>query len=342
MGTGSRRVSVIYFISKLNKWDDLRMEIIKNPSPAEIKKAAKALKDGHLVAFPTETVYGLGADAANEKAVARIYDVKARPTNHPLIVHVSSINLLENWSKEIPEYAIKLAKEFWPGPMTLVLPRTDLAKNFITGGQSSIGIRVPSHPIALSLLKHFESLGGFGVTAPSANRFGAVSPTSSTSTTEEIGTYLSNMDLILDGGNCVIGLESTIIGCLEEQPVILRPGIISNSMVAQVTGLKIQEINSGLRVKSSGQFKSHYAPRARVVLDVKPEPGDGFLALADIPTPEGTIRLGAPGDVNQYAKILYAALRDGDKKNLRRIVAILPNGSGLALAIRDRLVKSSG
>jgi L-threonylcarbamoyladenylate synthase len=237
---------------------------------------------------------------------------------------------------------LKLAKVFWPGPLTLVLPRTELAKNFITGGQSSIGVRVPSHPIALSLLKDFESLGGFGVTAPSANRFGAVSPTSSASTTEEIGTYLSSLDLILDGGDCEIGLESTIIGCLEEEPIILRPGIISNSMVTQVTGLKILDINSGLRVKSSGQFKSHYAPRARVVLDVIPEPGDGFLALANIPTPEGTIRLGAPSDVIQYAQILYAALRDGDKKNLRKIVAILPNGSGLALAIRDRLVKSSG
>jgi L-threonylcarbamoyladenylate synthase len=318
------------------------MEIIRNPTQVEIKKAAQALKDGHLVAFPTETVYGLGADATNEKSVGRIYEVKARPTSHPLIVHVSSINLLENWSTRIPKYALKLAKVFWPGPLTLVLPRTELAKNFITGGQSSIGVRVPSHPIALSLLKDFESLGGFGVTAPSANRFGAVSPTSSASTTEEIGTYLSSLDLILDGGDCEIGLESTIIGCLEEEPIILRPGIISNSMVTQVTGLKILDINSGLRVKSSGQFKSHYAPRARVVLDVIPEPGDGFLALANIPTPEGTIRLGAPSDVIQYAQILYAALRDGDKKNLRKIVAILPNGSGLALAIRDRLVKSSG
>jgi L-threonylcarbamoyladenylate synthase len=177
------------------------MEIISNPTQVEIKKAAQALKDGHLVAFPTETVYGLGADATNEKAVSRIYSVKGRPTDHPLIVHISSINQLDKWAVDIPEYAIKLAKEFWPGPMTLILKRNKIAKDFITGGQDNVGVRVPSHPVAIGLLSEFEKLGGSGVVAPSANRFSAVSPTNTYAVTEEIGGKLSKSDIIIDGGN---------------------------------------------------------------------------------------------------------------------------------------------
>jgi L-threonylcarbamoyladenylate synthase len=147
------------------------MTIISNSTAPIIKDAAFALKQGNLVAFPTETVYGLGADATNEKAVARIYEVKGRPTDHPLIVHISSMELLDRWVSEIPEYAIKLARAFWPGPMTLVLPRTSLAKDFITGSQDNVGIRIPSHPVAQTLLSEFEAYGGDGVVAPSANRF---------------------------------------------------------------------------------------------------------------------------------------------------------------------------
>jgi L-threonylcarbamoyladenylate synthase len=159
------------------------MELINNPTHDQIKKAAIALKDGHLVAFPTETVYGLGADATNEKAVSRIYSVKGRPTDHPLIVHISSINQLDKWAIDIPEHAIKLAKEFWPGPMTLILKRTNLAKDFITGGQDSVGLRVPDQSVALELLNEFKKLGGFGIAAPSANKFGAVSPTTALAVT---------------------------------------------------------------------------------------------------------------------------------------------------------------
>ena len=173
------------------------MEIIANMTEGVIKKAAKALKDGHLVAFPTETVYGLGADATNEKAVARIYSVKGRPADHPLIVHISSINKINEWAVDIPEYALKLARDFWPGPMTLILKRSDLAKNFITGGQDNVGVRVPSHPLAFELLNEFEKLGGLGIAAPSANRFGAVSPTSSKAVVEEIGSKLSKLDFII-------------------------------------------------------------------------------------------------------------------------------------------------
>ena len=177
------------------------MELINNPTLDEIKKAAKALKDGHLVAFPTETVYGLGADATNEEAVSRIYSVKGRPKDHPLIVHISSINQLSNWARDIPECAIKLAKEFWPGPMTLILKRSDLAKDFITGGQDNVGLRIPNQPVALALLSEFESLGGLGIAAPSANRFGAVSPTSSNDVVDELGEYFQSEDLILNGGS---------------------------------------------------------------------------------------------------------------------------------------------
>ena len=171
-----------------------------NGAEFEIKKAAAALKDGNLVAFPTETVYGLGADATNHGAVSRIYSVKGRPTNHPLIVHIASTKSLQNWTTDIPKYASMLAKEFWPGPMTLILKRNDLAKDFITGGQEGIGVRVPAHPIALSLLREFEILGGKGIAAPSANRFGAVSPTTAIAVESELGIFLNQKDLIIYGG----------------------------------------------------------------------------------------------------------------------------------------------
>ena len=210
------------------------MEIISNPTQDEIKKAAQALKDGHLVAFPTETVYGLGADAINENAVSRVYSVKARPTDHPLIVHISSINQLGKWAIDIPEYAIKLAKEFWPGPMTLILKRSEIAKDFITGSQENIGVRVPSHPVALALLSEFEKLGGLGIAAPSANRFGAVSPTTANAVISEVGKFLSEKDLVFDGGQCSVGVESTIIDCTRSKPIVLRPGAVTLEIISKV------------------------------------------------------------------------------------------------------------
>ena len=316
------------------------MEIISNPTPDEIKKAAKALKDGHLVAFPTETVYGLGADATNEKAVSRIYSVKGRPTDHPLIVHISSINRLNKWAIEIPEYAIKLAKEFWPGPITLILKRSDLAKNFITGGQDNVGVRVPSNPIALKLLTEFEELGGFGIAAPSANKFGAVSPTLAIDVNEELGDDLKPTDLILDGGQAIVGLESTIISCLETGPLILRPGAITVQMIEETTSFHLIE-NNGNNIKAAGLLESHYSPKAKVFLDQQPKSGDGFLAMSKIPTPEGSIRLASPETVEEYARDLYSALRLGDKKNLSKIYVILPTETGLGEAIRDRLLKAA-
>jgi L-threonylcarbamoyladenylate synthase len=317
------------------------MDIISNPTPDEIKKAAKALNDGHLVAFPTETVYGLGADATNEKAVSRIYSVKGRPTDHPLIVHISSINQLEKWAIEIPEYAIKLAKQFWPGPMTLILKRSNLAKNFITGGQDNVGIRVPKHPIALDLLNEFEKLGGLGIAAPSANRFGAVSPTASKDVLEEIGNYLSNTDQILDGGQSVVGIESTIISCLSEIPVILRPGAITIDLINNLISISVVTENKLNNLKVSGLLPSHYSPKAKVLIKGIPKAGEGFLALSDIPTPPGAIRLAAPTNIEQFARVLYQSMRAGDQKGLKKIYVILPKGSGLSLAIRDRLKKAA-
>ena len=341
MGTRRRRVSVIYFLSKLVKWDDLRMEITNKPSQLEIKKAAQALKDGHLVAFPTETVYGLGADATNENAVSRVYSVKGRPTDHPLIVHISFTNQLDSWAIDIPEYAIKLATEFWPGPMTLILKRSEIAKNFITGGQENVGIRVPSHPVALALLAEFEKLGGLGIAAPSANRFGAVSPTNADSVIEEIGKLLKESDLVLDGGQCLIGVESTIVDCTKEYPFVLRPGAVTAEMIEQTTGFKIFSDIAKDKVRASGLLESHYSPKAKVVIGTHSESGSGFIAMANFPTPKGAIRLASPENIEQYARDFYLALREGDRRQLKNITVIQPDGEGLAAAIRDRCEKAA-
>ena len=317
------------------------MEIINNPTQVEIKRAAQALMDGHLIAFPTETVYGLGADATNEKAVSRVYSVKARPTDHPLIVHISSINQLGKWGIDIPEYAIKLAKEFWPGPMTLILKRSEIAKNFITGGQENVGVRVPSHPVALALLSEFEKLGGLGVAAPSANRFGAVSPTTASAVNEELNDYLSGQDLILGGQQCEIGVESTIISFTESPPQILRPGAITQIMIESITGLKLFDKHKKNQIKTAGSFRSHYAPKAKVRIGKFALPGEGYIAMSSYKSPKGAIRLASPIDIEEFARDFYAALRAGDQMGLSKIVVTPPIGAGLALAIRDRLNKAS-
>ena len=317
------------------------MEFISNCTAAAISKAAKALKDGHLVAFPTETVYGLGADATNKNSVSQVYVVKGRPTDHPLIVHISSINQISKWATDIPDYAIKLARDFWPGPMTLILKRSDLAKDFITGGQDNVGLRVPNQPLALALLAEFDSLGGQGVAAPSANRFGAVSPTTSLAVSEELEKYLGSNDLILDGGSCHIGIESTIINCTGVIPTILRPGAITNEMVENSIGSKIDLNTPDSDIKASGLLDKHYSPKARVRLNMLAEPGEGFIAMASISTPVGAIRLTSPRNNQEFARGLYEALRDGDRFNLAEIKVILPEGGELVEAINDRMIKSS-
>jgi len=317
------------------------MEFISNCTADAISNAAQALIDGRLVAFPTETVYGLGADATNEKAVSRIYSVKGRPVGHPLIVHISSINKLENWATEIPDYAIKLAREFWPGPMTLILPRTNLAKDFITGGQNNVGLRVPAQPIALALLNKFEELGGQGIAAPSANRFGAVSPTTASAVEEELGDFFDNGDLVLDGGQCLIGIESTIIDCTRSLPRILRPGAISEIMIETIMNEKPTNTNNEFDIKASGLMKSHYAPRAQVVLNENAKSGEGLIAMSNIPTPEGAIRLASPASLDDLGRELYSAFRSADHYSLKKISVILPEEKGIAEAILDRVRRAT-
>ncbi len=319
------------------------MTITSNCTASVIKDAATSLIAGNLVAFPTETVYGLGADACNKDAVARIYEVKGRPTNHPLIVHISSINKLDKWAKYIPEYAVKLSRAFWPGPMTLILPRTDLAKDFITGGQNNFGIRVPAHTVALSLLNEFEAQGGIGVVAPSANRFGKVSPTCADDVKSELSDYLNSNDLILDGGPSSIGVESTIINCTDETPVILRPGAITATMINNLLGIRIQSIkkNNNDKIRTPGSLESHYSPIAKVYLTGTPEPGDGFIALRKYPTPAGAIRLISPISNEDYAKNIYRALRLADNLRLKKIFVVAPDGEDIAIAVRDRLHRSA-
>lgn len=305
----------------------------------DILKAAMALKNGYLVAFPTETVYGLGADATNQDAVSRIFSIKNRPINHPLILHLGSINEIENWAIEIPDYAYKLANKYWPGPMTLILKRRSNVKDFVTGGQETVGIRIPNHEIALSLLQEFKKIGSGAIVAPSANKFGKVSPTSFEHVSQELLNDLDSNDLILDGGQCQIGVESSIIDCTKSFPKVLRPGAISEEQITEIIELDLSSKSTDIRV--SGSFKSHYAPNAKVLLDQTPAPGDGFIALKNIPTPQGAIRVGEPLNIEEFAKNLYSNLRRVDELALEKVVVIQPQGLGLAVAIRDRLKKAS-
>ena len=320
------------------------MSIISNCTATAIKNAAAVLIKGDLVAFPTETVYGLGADSTNKDAIARIYKVKGRPVGHPLIVHISSLANLDKWARDIPEYAVKLARIFWPGPMTLILPRTDFAKDFITGGQDNVGIRIPSHTVALALLKEFEDQGGLGIAAPSANRFGAVSPTTAGAVEVELTNFLSENDQILDGGPCLVGVESTIINCTQGKPSILRPGAVTKEMIEDVLGITIDLDTSNsesIQIKAAGLLESHYAPKAKVFLTGSPTLGDGFIALDSYETPAGVVRIAAPKTNEEYAQVLYEAFRLADHKGLSRVFVIPPIGDGIAVAINDRLAKSA-
>ena len=308
---------------------------------SELLFAVTQLLNGSLVAFPTETVYGLGADASNSKAVARIYSVKGRPNDHPLIVHIASMERMGDWASDVPEYAIALARSFWPGPMTLILKRSELAGDFITGGQDSVGVRVPDHVVALALLEAFERSGGKGVAAPSANRFGHVSPTTVTAVVEELGNYLSKDDLVLDGGACDVGVESTIIDCTGPLPRVLRPGAISVAMIEESTMVKALLTHNQDSIRVSGSLENHYAPAAKVLLCETPLPGQGFIAHKNIETPEGVIRLASPSDDEEFARMLYSALRDADAQGLLEVVVVQPIGIGIAVAIRDRLARAA-
>jgi len=320
--------------------------------------AAANLLAGGLVAFPTETVYGLGADACNADAVARIYAAKGRPADHPLIVHVASMDGLGDWADDVPEYAISLARDFWPGPMTLIVKRSGLAGDFVTGGQDTVGVRVPDHPVALGLLEAFVRAGGKGVAAPSANRFGNVSPTTAKAVEDELGDYLAPNDQILDGGPCEVGVESTIIDCTGGVPKILRPGAITAQMISESTGLSVggkfvytDDDLAGITINGeavdtqvirvSGSLDAHYAPAATVVLDQSPVAGQGFIGMADVVAADGVVRLAAPKTHEEFARVLYSALRAADQQGLETVVVQQPAGEGIAVAIRDRLKRAA-
>jgi L-threonylcarbamoyladenylate synthase len=252
------------------------------------------------------------------------------------------MQVMGQWVEDVPEYAIALGRDFWPGPMTLIFKRSTLAQDFITGGQDTVGIRVPDHVVALALLEAFHTLGGRGIAAPSANRFGHVSPTTAQAVSDELSEYLKPEDQILDGGPCTVGVESTIIDCTGDAPRILRPGGITIEMIKESTGLiPLQSVDSKEEIRVSGSLEKHYAPAAKVVLDVVPIAGQGFIALAESKTPEGVIRLAQPKNTDEFARDLYAALRKADEMGLAEVVVEQPQGDGLAIAIRDRLERAS-
>jgi len=265
---------------------------------------------------------------------------------------------LGDWTWNVPEYAISLARDYWPGPMTLVVKRSALASDFITGGQDTVGVRVPNHPVALGLLEAFAKAGGKGIAAPSANRFGNVSPTTAQAVAAELGDFLAESDQIIDGGACDVGVESTIIDCTGDAPSILRPGAITEQMISQSTNLSCgnrftytDEDLPGIRlqgnpieteaIRVSGSLESHYSPLATVVLNKSPLQGQGFIAMADVVSGEGIVRLASPATHEDFARVLYAALRSADEKGLDTVVVHEPQGEGIAIAIRDRLKRAA-
>jgi L-threonylcarbamoyladenylate synthase len=314
------------------------------------RAAAVRLRDGGLVAVPTETVYGLAARADDPRAVARVYAAKGRPADHPLIVHVADASALDAWAASIPEYARELAQAFWPGPMTLVVKRSDRAGDFITGGQDSVAVRVSSHSLMDETLRALVQLTddpSIGIAAPSANRFGRVSPTSAQHVLDEFAGIISDDDLILDGGESAVGVESTIVDCTDEIPRLLRSGAITTDDIEHVTGIKPSMTST---VRASGTLESHYSPSADVVITdtaglaashSTEEARVGVLALASVETPIGMVRLSAPTSSDEYAHVLYAALREADALQLTTVLAVLPDESGLGAAVIDRLRRAA-
>ncbi|WPB74730.1 L-threonylcarbamoyladenylate synthase [Archangium violaceum] len=305
----------------------------------------ETLRRGGVIALPTETVYGLAANCEDELAVRRVFAIKGRPATHPLIVHVARASELPSWARHVPEEAWRLAEAFWPGPLTLVLPRTARATDAVTGGQDTVALRVPNHPVALAVL---DALGG-GVAAPSANRFGRVSPTTAEHVRADLG---DEVDLILDGGPCTVGVESTIVDLSGKEPVVLRPGGLAVEELERVLGRKVP-VRASATVRVSGSLASHYAPRAGVVLS---EPAEvmsrvtslrarghnvGVLGPPGLPLPPGVPRYDVPEDPAGAARALYTRLREADEQGHDVLVACLPRAEGLGIAVRDRLSRAA-
>lgn len=313
------------------------------------QRAARALADGHLVGLPTETVYGLGALASDAHAIARVFAAKGRPADHPLIVHVRDADAARAWAHDWPAPADALARACWPGPLTIVVPRARRALDAVTAGQDTVAVRVPSHPVFLAVLDALIELTDdptVGIAAPSANRFGQVSPTTAEHVVEELDAFMHDGDLVLDGGASRVGVESTIVDCTAKTPALLRPGAIDASDIERVIGVAPTGTSA---VRAPGTLDSHYAPHARVLLadagTITSLPDEdattGLVALADVPTPVGVVRLAAPRSADEYARMLYAALRQGDALGLSRIVAVPPSDGGIGIAVRDRLTRAA-
>jgi len=305
---------------------------------SEVRRAAQILRAGGLVAFPTETVYGLGADAASERAVARLYAVKGRPADHPVIIHFALAELAFAWAREIPQAARELGQRFWPGPLTVILKRSVLAKDFVTGGQDTVGLRVPSHPVAQELLNAFSG----AIAAPSANRFGRVSPTTRAHVREDLG---KDVELVLEGGPSDVGIESTIVDLSGPTPVLLRPGRISKQDLESVIGTIGGKAASSPR--HSGGRERPYAPRtpARMVpahaLDKEISKGRSVAVLAfSRPDERVDFWLRMPREPQAYAQRLYAALRELDGANCEQILVEAPPDDPQWDAVRDRLKRA--
>ena len=309
-----------------------------------VERAVEILKAGGLVGLPTETVYGLAADAEQELAVRRIFAAKRRPSTHPLIVHLADVSQLPQWAREIPAQARKLAAAFWPGPLTLVLPRTPRASDAVTGGQDTVALRIPNHPLALEVLRKF----GGGLAAPSANKFGHVSPTTAAHVKSELGDEL---ELILDGGPCAVGVESTIVDLSSPTPRLLRPGGIAKEELERVLGVPLAPPSA--EVRAPGMLAAHYAPRAGLILTTDEKVADEAAqrqlwgaAVAVLSTrpptlPPGVRHFVLPADPAAAARQLYATLREIDAAGFDVVVAVLPSETGLGLAVRDRLTRAA-
>lgn len=322
------------------------------PGDEGVDDAVAVLRAGGLVAFPTETVYGLGADAEQPAAVAKVFTAKGRPPDHPLIVHLGDAALLDAWAEAVPPEARLLADAFWPGPLTLLLWRSDKVPDAVTGGRDTVGLRVPDHPVALRLLQAF----GGGVAAPSANRFGQVSPTTAGHVVAELG---DEVDLVLDGGPCTVGVESTIVDLSGDHPVVLRPGGVSTERLADVLGrapaTEAVAAPGATSARAPGMLASHYAPRARVVLATDDEAaaaiaraldtgavGVGLLAPRLVPgTPDAAVVLEPAGPAEEYARLLYARLRQADRLGLDVLVCVPPAATGIGVAVVDRLRRAA-
>jgi L-threonylcarbamoyladenylate synthase len=314
---------------------------------ADISRAAQTLRRGGLVAFPTETVYGLGADADNAAALTRLYAVKGRPGGHPVIVHVGAPAQLAEWAADVPAAARRLGDALWPGPLTLVVRRAARVLDGVTGAGDTVGVRVPDQPVALALLGAF----GGGIAAPSANRFGHVSPTTAEDVRADLG---DDIDVVLDDGPCTVGVESTIVDCTGDELVILRPGGVTRDRVEEVSGQKVGVRRDGL-TRAPGTLKSHYAPEATVLVVDRDDLARRATALlaagqrvavlvpaAVPPLPTDVVVLDGPADSDEYARVLYARLREVDRRGVDVLLAVPPPDTGVGVAVGDRLRRAAG